>query len=254
MSKRTDYVARLAEVRDKSSFLRQHCGLPGPRGNLELVQAAADVGGEADFREWIARGSPGESQAACPTDEFLVACGVVGLGRLVAEGGADLVPELQLHAADRRWRVREGVAMALQRVGDADPQRFFTIVSGWMDERPYVLRAVVAAVAEPRLLRTADAAAQAVSIVDRVMTRYVASNDRRSEESRTLRQALGYCWSVVIVSDPERGKTRLEYWATSPDPDARWIVRENLKKARLARLDPAWATAIQTFSVAGRSV
>ena len=28
-------------------------------------------------------------------------------------------------------------------------------------------------------------------------------------------------------------------WARLDDPDARWIVRENLRKARLAKADPA---------------
>lgn len=254
MSKRADYVTKLDGVDDIPSFLREHSGLPGPRGDLELVQAAADIGGESDFREWIALGSPGEAASACATDEFLVVCGVVGLGRLVAEDRADLVPELRHHAADPRWRVREGVAMALQRVGEADPQRLFGIVSGWTDDRPYVLRAVIAAVAEPRLLKTPDAAAEAVGMVDRVMTRYVASSDRRSEESRTLRQALGYCWSVVTVSDPARGRTRLERWAASPDPDARWIVRANLKKARLVRLDPAWTASMEALMAARPNV
>jgi hypothetical protein len=27
----------------------------------------------------------------------------------------------------------------------------------------------------------------------------------------------------------------------SPDPDIRWIMRENLRKSRLTRLQPRWA-------------
>jgi hypothetical protein len=218
-----------------------------------LVQAAADVGGEADFREWIALGSSGDPSVADPTDEFLTVCGVVGLGRLVAEGHTDFVAELRLHAEDQRWRVREGVAMALQRVGDADVGRMFALVSGWVDGRPYVQRAVVAGVAEPRLLRSGDAAAQAVAIVDHVTALFAASGDRRTDESRTLRQALGYCWSVVAAADPARGRARLEHWAASPDPDVRWIVRENLKKARLGRLDPEWTAAMNAMLAGGPS-
>ena len=40
---------------------------------------------------------------------------------------------------------------------------------------------------------------------------------------------------------PAEGFGRLEKWAASDDKDVRWIVRENLKKARLARADPAAA-------------
>ena len=40
---------------------------------------------EADFRRLDSRDGSGDD----PTDEFLVVCGVVGLGRLVAEGRTD---------------------------------------------------------------------------------------------------------------------------------------------------------------------
>ncbi len=240
MTKRDDYATELGRSPEKIAFLRKHSGLPGPRGNLELVQAAADVGWEDEFREWIAVGSGDE-----PTDEFLAVCGVVGLGRLVAEGRPELVEELRYRARDHRWRVREGVAMALQRVGDADVSRLLEIVGGWADDRPYVQRAAVAGVAEPRLLRGPDAAAMAVDIVDRVTANLAVASDRRSDEFRTLRQALAYCWSVVVVADPERGKPRMEYWAGSADPDVRWLIRENLKKARLLRLDPGWVETLR---------
>jgi hypothetical protein len=162
MTKSQDYVKELEQIPDRIAFLRAHSGLPGPRGNLELVQAAADVGGEADFRTWIEVGSGQD-----PTDEFLAVCGVVGLGRLLAERRLDLAEELRAHASDPRWRVREGVAMALQRVGDADVGLLFEIVTGWLADRPYVQRAAVAGVAEPRLLKVPEAAANAVTVVDR---------------------------------------------------------------------------------------
>ena len=240
MARRDDYATELERAQDRIAFLRAHSGLPGPRGNLELVQAAADVGDEADFRTWIDVGSGDDL-----TDEFLAVCGVVGLGRLLAEGRLQSAEELRAHASDPRWRVREGVAMALQRVGDADVSRLFEIVTGWLADRPYVQRAAVAGVAEPRLLRIPDAAAKAVAVVDRVTQSLAASGERRSEESRTLRQALGYCWSVVIVAAPDVGKPLFERWAANSDPDVRWIVNENLKKSRLLRLDAGWVTQLR---------
>jgi hypothetical protein len=241
MAKHERYLLELERVPEKIPFLRRHSGLPGPRGNLELVQAAADVGGEADFREWLVAGTGNG-----PTDEFLAVCGIVGLGRLVAEGRTDLVEELRAYAPDPRWRVREGVAMALQRVGDADFGRLLTLIGGWVDDRQYVQRAVVAAVAEPRLLRDSAAAVAAVDLVDRVTADLVAAKDRRTDEFRTLRQSLGYCWSVIVAADPEHGKPRMEYWAQSSDPDVRWVMRENLKKTRLLRLDPAWVENLRS--------
>ena len=58
--------------------------------------------------------------------------------------------------------------------------------------------------------------------------------------SRVLRQALGYGWSVAIVGSPATGKAAFERWIDDDDPDVRWIVRENLKKARLRSVDAVW--------------
>ena len=240
MGRRDEYVTELRKTPDRVSFLRTHSGLPGPRGNLELVQAAADAGEENAFREWIELGSGDD-----PTDEFLAVCGVVGLGRLVAEGRADLVEELRMHASDPRWRVREAVAMALQRVGDADTAALFDIVQTWAEDRAYVQRAAIAAVAEPRLLKVDAAGKAAIDLVERVTVNLTHMPERRSDEFRTLRQALAYCWSVVVASDPAYGWPRMENWVESADPDVRWLMSQNLKKARLARLDP---TAVERLS------
>jgi hypothetical protein len=63
---------------------------------------------------------------------------------------------------------------------------------------------------------------------------------RKSDAFKTLRQALGYCWSVAVVANPETGKPLMEKWLASADPDVRWVMRENLKKNRLRKLDAAW--------------
>ncbi|MEQ8155057.1 MAG: hypothetical protein ABRQ25_09290 [Clostridiaceae bacterium] len=43
-----------------------------------------------------------------------------------------------------------------------------------------------------------------------------------------------------MAADPDSGKKLMEKWFFSNDPDIRWIMRENLKKNRLHKLDPAW--------------
>jgi hypothetical protein len=60
--------------------------------------------------------------------------------------------------------------------------------------------------------------------------------ERRGAEVRVLRQALGYCWSVAIAADPTTGLPLFTALTDSDNPDVRWIVRENSRKARLARL------------------
>jgi hypothetical protein len=247
-----DYAPKLRETTDQTAYLRAHSGLPGPRGNLELMQAAVDIGDESHFRNWIVLGSGSE-----PTDEFIAMCGVVGLGRLAAEiileaNPGDppshllsLVEELRGFATDPRWRVREAVAMALQRVGDASPSALVEIASAWAEDGFYVQRAAVAAVSEPRLLRVREVAESAVRVVELATTLLASSFERKSDGFRVLRQALGYCWSVVVVAAPEYGRPLFEHWATSDDGDVKWIVRENLKKARLTKLDADWVERLK---------
>ena len=73
-----------------------------------------------------------------------------------------------------------------------------------------------------------------------------AESERRSEEFRVLRQALGYCWSVAVAAQPELGKPAMERWLACPDRDVRWILRENLKKKRLLRMDEVWVNQALT--------
>jgi hypothetical protein len=58
---------------------------------------------------------------------------------------------------------------------------------------------------------------------------------RRDPGVRTLRQALGYGWSVAVAADPAGGLPAFRSLDTG-DPDLAWIVRENSRKARLSGL------------------
>jgi hypothetical protein len=45
---------------------------------------------------------------------------------------------------------------------------------------------------------------------------------------------------VAVAALPAEGKPMLERWLNVPDQDIRWILKENLKKNRLVRLDVGW--------------
>ena len=230
MTKRSDYRAVLESLPPGQwvAYLGAESGLPGPRGNIELAEAFGDVA-DPDLIRLFAQ-SP---------DEYLAVCGAVGFGRLVAEGDPDAAESLRVLAEDDRWRVREGVAMALQRLGDADMPALWALTEQWLDDGPLVQRAIAAGICEPRLLRAPEDAAKAVEVLE-LITASVEGTDpasRRAEQFRVLRQGLGYCWSVAVAAWPATGFPRLERWAASQDKDVRWIMRENLRKARLAKAD-----------------
>ncbi|MGE0138054.1 MAG: DNA alkylation repair protein [Ilumatobacteraceae bacterium] len=209
-------------------YLTRHSGLPGPRGNLELVAACGE---EADLER--------AEELIATDDEFALVCGLVALGRLLGEGDRHHETVLHARASDHRWRVREGVAMAVQRAGDADREQAFAIAERWaLDPDPLVRRAAVAAVCEPRLLDDHDHAMRALALLDRVTADLAASPNagRWNPGVRTLRQALGYAWSVAVAAAPEDGLRCFGALTGCDDPDVQWIARENCRKARLKRL------------------
>jgi hypothetical protein len=244
MGKREAYAEQLKSVPDWESFLKKHSGLPGPRGNLELAHAAADCGTARQFREWLkydARRAPTNTPG-----EFVAFCGVLGHGRLLAEGGDQAVTILRRAASDPRWRVREAAATGLQRQGAADMGKMLRVVEPWARGTPLEQRAAAAAGCEPRLLHEPKHARRVLRMLDRITLSLARAQDRRTAEFRVLRRGLGYCWSVAVAALPEVGKPMLEKWSESRDPDVLWVVRANLGTARLARMDKRWVNALRS--------
>lgn len=224
-------------------YLLSESRLPGPRANLELAWAVADEGDTARFLHLIEY-DPTRAPTGTP-DEFLAVCGTIGLGQCIARGETNLWPILRAQASDPRWRVREGVAMALQRVGDGDIASLLSVAHEWASGNLLERRAAAAGVCEPRLLRAPEIASQVLGLLDEITESLAHEADRRTEPFRVLRQALGYCWSVAIAAGASEGKRRFEKLAGEDDPDVRWVVRENLKKRRLRTLDPEWVARLE---------
>ena len=221
------------------TYLLAHSNLPGPRGNLELAQAAADAGDEAQFRRWAGLGpdiAP-ENTPGC----FLAFCGVVGLGAVMGRRGgfssndATIAVNGELPVEDwpdvagkpapthlahprlrPRWRIREAVAMALQRWGDADMAGLLPEMADWARGNPWEQRVAAAALCEPRLLKDPEHTAAVLHILDQITAAIPAlarsetgqssegskqeTGQRGREAFKTLRQGLGYCWSVAVAA------------------------------------------------------
>src|SRR5438445_12991717 len=87
-------------------YLKANSGLPGPRANLELVEA---VGEEADADLlW---------RLSASSDEFLALCGTAGLGRLAIDDRDKVLRRRNELASDSRSRVRARVDSGRRRGG-----------------------------------------------------------------------------------------------------------------------------------------
>jgi HEAT repeat protein len=166
------------------------------------------------------------------------------LGRLLAEGDERILDQLRPFANDPRWRLREGVAMALQRLGKQDMLRLLEAMQTWSTGNWLEKRAAAAALAEPVLLHNEKEALEALQILDQITASMVNfgenSGDAKNEKFKILQQGMSYCWSVVVAAAPGQGKRLMEKWLACPDRAIQRIMQENFKKNRLIRMDPAW--------------
>jgi hypothetical protein len=267
MSKKESYQAELANLVGEfldagnaerlKAYLAANSNLPGPRGNLELAQSFMDVVasharvGVGKLWELCLAMADTSVQAAPVNDpqEFIPFCGTVGIGALGAVSPAlfeKALAALKRLAGDPRWRMREGVAMALQRLAASHGSETWQALHAWVAEGSLLeLRAAAAAVAEPALLKDRGLATQAVHMHQALLAQVLQVQERKTEPFRVLRQALGYTLSVVTQAAPEPGFKLMADLAVSPDPDLRWIVRENLKKNRLVKNFPKEVASIQ---------
>ena len=105
---------------------------------------------------------------------------------------------------------------------------------------PLEQRAAAAALCEPSLLENRDETRRVLQVLDGITASIEGVEDRTSDQFKALRKGLGYCWSVATVVLPQEGKKLMEGWLTSEDADVRWIMKENLRKKRLERMDMGW--------------
>lgn len=72
-------------------------------------------------------------------------------------------------------------------------------------------------------------------------------SEKLDSDMTVLRKALGYCWSVAICADETLGKQTFDKLLNYSDSKhILWIVKENLKKNRLIKLDTVWVERLKT--------
>jgi hypothetical protein len=237
MTKLDSYRQTLNRLDNWIPFLLKESGLPGPRGNLELAHAVAQEGNKKQFEQFLSF----EAEENTP-EVFLIFCGVLGLGQLAA-GEPRLFDRLRAYASDTRWRVREAVATGLQLAGAQDLDLLLNEMKKWSKGNWYEKRAAAAGLAEPRLLKQPKHVKQVLQILNEITVSMEKAGNVKDEAFKVLRQGMAYCWSVVVAALPETGKPMFEKWLKSQNKDILWMMKENLKKNRLARMDVDWVEA-----------
>jgi hypothetical protein len=238
MGSKALYVEKLKALKDWDSYLLKESGLPGPRGNLELAQAFADIAEESLIQKYISI-NPDDAPENTPKS-FLTFCGIAGLGTLINQGKLDYLKRLRQFASDHRWRIREAVAIALQRVGDLNINLLLNEMKDWSKGNAFEKRAAIAALCEPRLLISDEVSSSVLDILDDITLSIVNTKTTKSEEFQVLKKGLAYCWSVAITACPEKGKIFFEKWVGNKNKEIIWIMKENLKKNRLVKMDKEW--------------
>lgn len=242
-----------------TEYLVSKSNLPGPRGNLELAAAFADLIevnlSKNPERLWdlCIKAISISSDEAPVNDpkEFITFCGAIGLGAigslssLLFDKALFLLKEL---ARDSRWRTREAVAIGLQKMLARKPEETLNALDGWIENSDWlVMRAVAAGVAEPRLLRNAQIAKKGLAFHKKIFAKILAAKERKSYEFKAMRKGLGYTFSVVICGLPKEGFRLMHKLAFSQDVDILWIVRQNLGKNRLISNFPNEVASIKNL-------
>jgi len=257
-------------------YLLSRSNLPGPHANLELLHRFSDsveqqCNGHCD-ELWDLCVSfvsiPQDKAFTGSSMEFIPMCGTVGFGAIGVSNDSARNPyfersmeRLKAIAGDPRWRVRESVAIALQKVLERSRKRAVRTLSEWIEPEQWLqMRAVAAGIAEPPLLKDPMLCHHALALHQEIVGHVVKYLDAtqaptvtevmRAEPFRKLVQALQYSLSVVVAASPEEGFVFLKELTKNAssrngNPGSaktasvlRKILKGNLKKNRLVRPFP----------------
>ncbi len=241
--------ALVGNPRPLEFYLREHSRLPGPRANIDLANdvsylLAASLPQNADKVRALVNyfvNSERKTMTSNTPGEFVMLCGVLASGACAValpEWRDETFVHLKQYACSPFWRIRECVAMAYQQLLQADAQMTLAHLMELARSGNYLQqRAAVTALAEPQLFYSSDLVVPALEL-QRVVLCYVHAVptwERKREDFRVLRRALGHTVSVVTAAAPEKGFALLAECATWGDADITWVLRENLRKKRLAK-------------------
>ena len=222
-------------------YLLANSNLPGPRGNLELLYKFAKVALPQQVEECLSLLKPDTYN--CP-EEFAGMCGILSFAEINRQNIPVVLAFIRPYASHRSWRIREAVAMAIQETAVGQMSRLLDEITPWLSGNALEQRTVVAGLCEPKILKDITDSERVLQILASVTNRPENFPPKLSEAEKVLRKALCYAWSVAIVSHPRAGKPVFEDLVKNKNPHIKYIVKENLKKNRIIKMDKIWVNSI----------
>ena len=233
-------AAIAGDARALYELLARMGGLPGPRANAGVILAFSN--------ECAARGKTADplvtQMATLDVDaapgatkyEILPMCGVAALGARAASDALAMRAIAILHecAEDLRFRVRDGVAEALARIGEKRGEPLAHDLASWMDGY-FHAATVLQALAEQRWLTRI---AQPAVVIARMEEGFaLAKNAPRAAARYPGFKALIDALATLPVEAAARFGVpvfdMLERWSAVKDPTLREVVERVLRSPRL---------------------
>ncbi len=241
--------ALMGNQRPLEFYLRENSRLAGARVNLDLANdvaylLAAAVSQRPDavrsLISYLFTNDRKEGASSAPA-EFVTLCGIIASGTCASiEVGwrVDTFALLHAYAGNPHLRMRGGVATAYRHLLTAVPEETSEHLISLAREGSYFQQCVAIVTMDEQHLLYIPCVLTTALQMQRIVLEHVHNAPltvRKRKDFYALRQALGYMLSVITVVAPEQGFALMRECATWNDPDITWILRENLKKKRLAR-------------------
>lgn len=233
MSKREDLIAKIKIIINDTNklekFIIENSNLPGPRGNLELAFAFAEIYDDLDvLLKWI-KITEDQADVNDPRS-FLAFCSAVCLGKIYTKNKDKMIIKILKELAnDGRWRMREAVAFGFQIIGEYDFDELKIIFSKWITKSNNTeKRAILVSLAHPKFLDK-ERAEFCLKITETVLKEM-----DKKENFDVLKKGLEFTISVFTAANPELGFSIIKKWI-GKDKIINKIMKENLKKNRLVK-------------------
>ncbi len=226
-------------------YLKENSRLPGPRANLELLYEFIENATDTEIDNCM---SIADSVTLNSPSEFVLFCGVAAFIKRTARLHRTVDVDLSNYTNHESWRVRESVCIGFQWAKHyLTPYEMMKNLISLKHGTALDKRAYFATLCDPILLNDYIEPSEVLSDLLEITLDCFNMNDKLDRELTVLRKALGYCWSVAICADETLGKQTFEKLLVYTDSKhVLWIVRENLKKNRLIKLDAAWVERLLT--------